>query len=183
MKITKDTLPSLHDVNAFLTLYPEFCCTVLDAARLAPHFAPLRLVEAHGAWVNDMNRVEEREEQLQDGLDHFKQCGHLAFWLRRMSPVVEAIDTTQNLADAEGLPVTSNEEAFRNLLFGYLNEYLAFDFCYQICRFYESGLSGGQERVNSRVLSADYYRTMCHFLKYKTVSPHSLFLIYKSIFV
>jgi hypothetical protein len=32
-------------------------------------------------------------------------------------------------------------------------------------------------------LSVDYYRTVCHFLKYKTVSPHGIFLLYKSLFL
>ena len=73
--------------------------------------------------------------------------------------------------------------AFRGLLLPYANEYLAFDFGFQIVKFYELGKEGGSKRANEMALSRDYYKTVCHFLKYKTVSPHALNLIYRSLFL
>lgn len=181
-EITKDTLLSIEDCNAFVAAYPKYVADVLASARLLPKFAIQRLVEAHGAWQNDLHRVEENEPELSEGLDHFKRCGHLVFWLRRMSPMVEAIDLTRNLGDAEGFPLTDHEREFRELLFGYANEYLAFDFGFQVCKFYERGKADGSARAQSLNPTVEYYRTMCHFLKYKTVSPHAIFLIYKSLF-
>ena len=140
-------------------------------------------MKAHGAWLSDLKRVNDHEPQLGGGLDHFKRRGHFAFWVRRMSPVVEAIDSTKNIADAEGYPLSVDEIAFRDLLFGYSNEYLAFDLGFQFCRYYEIGKTGGSARAQSLVLSEDYIRMACHFLKYKNVSPHSLYLIYKSLFL
>ena len=100
-----------------------------------------------------------------------------------MSPIVEAVDATTNLADAEGMPLSDDEKAFRDLLFGYVNEYIAFDIGFQFCRYYETAKKGGSERATNLILSEDYLRTTCHFLKYKNVSPHALFLIYKSLFM
>jgi hypothetical protein len=182
MLITKDTLPALADRQKFVSTFSEYVKTAMGAARLFPRLAEPRVIEAHGAWQDDLQRVANREQNLDDGLDHFKQMGHLAFWVRRMSPVVEAHDITANIADAPGMPITADEQAFRDLLFAYSNEYLAFDFGYQICLFYERGKAPPSQRAETMLLSREYYNTMCHFLKYKTVSPHALFLIYKSLF-
>lgn len=168
--------------DSFVKIYTDYACSVLQEARLYPKFSKPRLIEARGAWDNDLKRVEEHEPNLTEGLDHFKQAAHLIFWLRRMSPLVELVDTTSNLADSEGLPLTTDEVAFRAILLPYHNEYLAFDFGFQIIKFYELGKSDPSERAETIQLSADYYRTMCHFMKYKTVSPHAINLIYRSLF-
>lgn len=185
MFITANTLPEMATANGFVANYTTFVIDAMKAARLYPRFSIQRLVEAQGAWQNDLSRVGAHEPNLEDGLDHFKQCGHLAFWIRRMSPLIEAADLTQNAADPPGYDVSEGEQEFRNLLFAYANEYLAFDLGFQICKYYESNKAGAPEasaRAKALVLDHDYYKTMCHFLKYKTVSPHAMFLIYKSLF-
>ena len=35
----------------------------------------------------------------------------------------------------------------------------------------------------SFTVSMEYIESVCHFLKFKQVSPHALYLIYKSLFV
>lgn len=184
MQIEAGTLSSLQNRDTFVATYMQFVVDVVGSgARYFPKFVVQRLYDAHSAWLDDLQRVGDREPSLDEGLDHFKQCGHLAFWLRRTSPIVEMIDSTQNIADAPGWPLTDMERKFRDLLFAYHNEYLAFDFGYQICRYHEIAKSGGSSRASSLVPTVDYYTTMCHFLKWKTVSPHAVFLIYKSLFV
>lgn len=183
MRIDRNTLKDMLVPSKFSGTYTGYVVETLGGARLFPKFAPLRVVEAHGAWKEDLTRVGDREPNLDDGLDHFKQSGHLAFWLRRMSPLVEAVDLTENVADAAGYPLTDTEKAFRDLLFGYANEYLAFDFGFQFCKFYEMNKPDGSQRAKAIRLPMDYYQSTCHFLKYKTVSPHAMYLIYKSLFV
>jgi len=100
-----------------------------------------------------------------------------------MAPIVEAIDTTKNLGDSAGYPLSPDEIAFRELLLGYCNEYIAFDYAFQICKYYELGKVPPSSRAAAVALSREYYQTMCHFLKYKNVSPHALHLIFKSIFL
>jgi len=173
----------MEDRDIFVSTYRDYACHVLANARFSPQISIQKLTEAHGAWKNDLSRVGENEPQLDEGLDHFKRSGHLAFWLRRMSPLIEANDLTRDIADAEGFPLTKTEELFRELLFGYGNEYLAFDLGYQLCKFHEIAKADSSTRAKYLVPDTDYYKIICHFLKYKSVSPHAMYLIYKSLFV
>ena len=181
--INKDTLPRLHDRETFVASFKEYVTDVLiESAQLFPIFSDPRIIEAHGAWLTDIERVEKHEPNLSEGMDHFKQCAHMAFWIRRMSPLIDASEAG-GLYSGDPPPITDDMQAFRELLFAYSNEYLAFDFGYQICRFYEINLTDASPRAKELVLTEDYLRTACHFLKYKTVSPHALFLAYKSLFM
>lgn len=166
----------------FISTFRSYAEAVLMKGRLIPVFSKPRILEAHGAWQNDIHRVGEFEKNLGNGLDHFKQCGHLAYWLRRMSPVVEAHDITTNIADAEGYALSDGEIQFRKLMLGYCNEYLSFDLGFQIVKFYEKKSNASDDWATKLQPSTDYLMTICHFLKYKHVSPHSLHLIYKSLF-
>lgn len=181
MRITGSTLPDMARCEVFIGTYTGYVAETLALARLFPKFAVQRVVEAHGAWQADVARVGQHEPRLSDGLDHFKQCGFLAFWLRRMSPMVDAVDLTENVGDAAGYALSAEEKEFREILFGYGNEYLAFDFGFQICRFYEISKDGGSKRAEELVLPPDYYQSLCHFMKYKNISPHAMYTIYRSL--
>ena len=182
MRLEKGVLDTIQDREKFVRHYCDFVSYSLRACRLYPVMSSTRLADAHGAWCNDIDRVGTQEKNLADGLDHFKQCGHLIFWLRRMSPFIEARDDTKNLGDAEGMPLSDDEKAFRKLLSGYANEYLAFDYGLQICKFYEIGKEPSSEFAKTLAPSREYYVATCQFLKYKNVSPHGLHLILKSLF-
>ncbi len=180
MDIEDKLLASIEaDEQKFVSVFRSYAEDVFRQCRLYPRLLMPRMIESHGAWRNDLQRVGGHEPELEEGLDHYKRCGHLTFWLRRMSPVIEAVDLTGSISDAPGYPLSEDEKAFRELLFGYAKEYLAFDFGYQFCLFYEQG----SPRAECMRLSEEYLWTMCHFLKYKTVSPHALFLIFKSLFL
>jgi len=184
MQISAGILEKIvEDEQAFCDTFIEYTRQTFAHAQLFPKLSMPRLVETRGAWHNDLHRVEEHEPNLENGLDHFKRCGDLAFWIRRMSPLIDAYDIQNNLADGAQPDLLPREARFRELLFGYANEYLAFDFGYQFCSYYEQAKEGGSNRAKNLQLSEDYIRSMCHFLKYKTVSPHALFLIYKSLFL
>ncbi len=87
-----------------------------------------------------------------------------------------------DFGDAEA-PMSAREKGFRTLLISYSNEYLAFDFGFQICKYYEAKHKKRPSyRARELVLSEKYYQTTCHFLKYKTASPHALQLLFKSLF-
>lgn len=181
MEITGGRLQAIEaDENEFLAFYSEYSEDILHLARLFPRLSRPRVLEAHGAWTKDLERVGANENKLQDGLDHFKRAGHLAFWLRRMSPIVEFVDETTNIADGAEYDLMKHEHEFRDLMAGHANEYMAFDIGFQYCKFYE--LSVGSKIAEGIELSEDYIRTTCHFMKYKQVSPHALFMIYKSLF-
>lgn len=165
----------------FVRIYSKYVYYVLNKARLEPRLSVPRLIEARGAWKNDLDRVGTHEPKLLDGLDHFKHAAHLAFWLRRIAPLVEAVDVTQNISDAQGYPLSEAENSFRAILHPYAAEYLAFDFGYQIVKFYENGHCPISKKPN-KVDVDNYYYNICHFMKYKNVSPHAMYLIYSSLY-
>ncbi|MEI9930702.1 MAG: hypothetical protein WDM89_09160 [Rhizomicrobium sp.] len=147
-------------------------------ALLSPKFSPARLRDAHYAWRLDIKRVEATEPNLGDGLDHFKQSAHLAYWLRRKSPIVDYHDWAAEIEDLNDL--YPDEVERRDLLLRYGEEYLAFDFGLKICTYYElERLDNPRSSVPK--LSKEYIFDVCHMLKFKHVSPHAMYLIYKSI--
>jgi hypothetical protein len=181
LQINNTTLSELidSDKNKFVRIFTTYCDHTLRVARLDPVLSKARLYEVRGAWKNDLERVSSNERNLSEGLDHFKQCGHLAFWIRRFTPLIEFHDQTKNIGDSEGYPLSDYELKFRALLAGYGNEFLAFDFGFQIVKFYQSGL--GSKRANF-MPDQDYVETICHSLKYKAASPHSMHMLYRSLF-
>jgi len=180
MQITKDTLGTMVTRDGFKRVFSTYAMAVLGEARLYPRLSLPRICDAQSAWSSDLEHLHTREPHLGDGPDHFKQCGLLAFWLRRLSPVVEVVDL--DFGNSE-LPMTKDQLDFRELLFGYCNEYLAFDLGYQFCRFYEvEQVEKPSERARSLLPSLAYCKTICHFIKFKTVSPDAMHLIYRSLF-
>ena len=75
MRISKNHLADIVDRDTFVRKFSDFATDVLRTCRLLPVASKPRLYEAHGAWKNDLTRVGEHEPHLEDGLDHFKQCG------------------------------------------------------------------------------------------------------------
>lgn len=150
-------------------------------ALLSPIFSEARLRDAHRAWLADLARIRGAEPNLKEaGLDHFKQCAHLAYWLRRKSPIVDYEDWA---AKVEGLgDLYSDEVQRRDLLRRYGEEFLAFDFGYKICLYYEMERLENP-RSEPPALTLTHLIDICHMLKFKNVSPHALYLIYKSIFM
>lgn len=180
--VTEALLPSLaKSGKEFESHFFQYATEVSEPAHLMPRFVRYRVGDAYTFWVDDLKRVEFAERNLTNGLDHFKQCGHLAYWLRRSSPIVEFLDSSGAYATEVGHLDEYGEE-LRTLLYKYGAEYLAFDFGYQICLFYERNKAEATERAKSLVISGDYIEMVCNFLKCKNVSPHSLSLIYKSLF-
>ncbi len=127
-----------------------------------------------------MLRLQSREPHLHEGLDHFKQSANLAYWLRRMSPVVEFKDFAAELEGMDDL--YPDERDLRKFLTKYGTEYLAFDFGFQVCLYYQLERTQNPSQF-SPALSGEYLVDVCHMMKFKHVSPHAMFLVYKSIFI
>lgn len=176
-----DILPSMAQFPAFDKTFRNYAKGEAWAALLGPVFSPRRLYDAHFAWRSDLERMGDREAELDGEPDHYKQAGLLAFWLRRESPVVEFNDLQQTIGEEGGL--YPSEEEKRDLLTKYGSEYLAFDFGFQLCQYYVSAeLDGGIDDAAPAV-TREYLQDICYFLKFKHVSPHSLYLIYRSLFL
>ncbi|BBK30369.1 hypothetical protein STHU_10030 [Allostella humosa] len=181
MAIDGRCLPNLAQLDFFVDEFVAYCDETLDLGKLRPHYSISRIRDAHHAWRDDLARVGAAEPNLAEGMDHLKQCGHLAYWLRRMAPVIDYEDV---LKAAEDDPEPYPEEAaFRSMITGYGTEYLAFDFGRKICSIYEELRVDRGTPFQHPAITATYIKDTCHMLKFKHVSPHSMYLIYRSLFL
>jgi len=132
----------------------------------------LRLLQAQDYWHRDILRLQETIRQTDpDTLpepDEFKQAAFLAYWLRRRMVVdrVQADDID---------------------LVRYMNEIVAFLIGFRICHFHQAirpDIVGeeAKRRIRQFRLHEDYVWELAIFLHHKNVSPHALYLIYKSLF-
>jgi hypothetical protein len=156
-------------------------CHVLMSAR--------RLGEAHEYWYEDTKRT--LSYGVEDGtkdLDHFKNSAFLAFWLKRMVPINECQRQARvfgtddfDLIDVKKFILKSNEICA--LLIGF-----------QICLFYEMSklvtlngnvvplLPNRSERLKSIRFPPGLLADFAMVLKHKNMSPHGLYLMYRSLF-
>ncbi|WP_141699306.1 hypothetical protein [Candidatus Thiosymbion oneisti] len=183
MKVTQGILEHIRDPETFNRVVVEHADEIYQSCLLVPVFSRARASDAYTAWENDVRRVAEFDLGGKP-LDHLKQAAHLAYWLRRMGPIIDSRDSSKNIQDGAGyVDLTKDQETLRELLFKYSTEYLAFDLGYQICAFYEKAKAGASGRNQNFAPTTEYVDTVCHFLKFKNISPHALFLIYKSLFL
>ena len=122
-----------------------------------------------------MARVKAIELRGVSEPDHFKRAAHLAYWLRRCSPVIEV--------NEELTHDFKNVDKLREFYFRYGNEFVAFDVGYQLCLYFEANKEGAKHSLTDYKLTSEYIHIVAHFLKTKNVSPHALFLIYTSLFL
>lgn len=153
------------------------------------HMSVRRLGEAHDFWLEDVDRV--LKVGIQAGttdLDHFKHASFIAFWLRRMIPVN---DTNREPQSVMARTATSAEQS---KFFRYGNELCALLIGFQLCLFYESSKALEKDgKIVPVVPDRMAYIKEINFpeglrddfamvLKHKNISPHSLYLLYKSLF-
>jgi hypothetical protein len=133
-----------------------------------------RLLEAHQFWTQDMERLRRFELPTSPSIDQFKQAGHLVYWLRRSSPIVKT-----ELAE----PADEGGEKERLAFFlKYDSQYCALVLGFELCAFHCANAEGSRFYASDYQLDRDYAEVTCHFLKVKSVSPHALHLIFKSLF-
>lgn len=147
-----------------------------------------RLREAHSFWQEDVRRT--LRESMPDGtthLDHFKNASFIAFWLRRMLPINET--QRRPFDPRKGGPGHDFGQFFQ-----YGNEISALLIGFQICLFYEASRmteqSSGAVPINpdrekylrGLKFPPSLLNDFAMVLKHKNISPHSLYLMYKSLF-
>lgn len=147
--------------------------------RLKVQVSRRRVEDAWDFWQDDLYRVREIEFKKKTELDHFKRAGHLTYWLRRCSPVIVVEETETEF---------ENVRKLREFYYRYGCEYISFYIGFRLCRFVEAyRIRDSAARTDSGLmpedyeLDADFIETVSHFLKAKNVSPHALFLIFKSL--
>jgi hypothetical protein len=149
--------------EAYTDIAAQYSCEVWLSAR--------RLAEAHMLWEHDLTNMTITDS---DTPDHFKQAGFLAYWLRRRVVV-------ERSAEGEGMP----EVIYRDDFLRYCNEWSAFLIGFRICLPFEADRLRGEARMqdlHTFRLNPEYLRDLAVLLHHKNVSPHSLYLIYRSLF-
>jgi len=198
-----DLFERLSDQNWFKRFLRTQYSIIYLSGRLRPQIIMNRLDESFELWQKDLVRIRHVEENVGEP-DHLKQAGHLAYWLRRAAPISEAVPA---LAGDE-MPVQTwpivvqtfgsemlaeRQKILRDMLLQYGNEYAAFDIGFRICRYFEAKrIERSPDRSEGAAVPQDirnmnpslsYLHDVAHFLKEKNVSPHALYLIYRSLFL
>lgn len=176
-KLTDPLKEIKENKQTFFNVVQNQLSVLLQPYQLRGDLSLARLNEAHFYWLADLGRIGTHEL---DGAnpDHFKQAGHLAYWIRRVRPIsnLEVINVDSK---ADMSPEDAYADEYR-LYFNYGNEYLAFELGYHLSLFYILFAATKPGRIVTP--SWDFIECTCHFLNAKNVSPHALFLIYKGFF-
>ncbi len=157
---------------------------VFNMEPVTPVLSEYWIYQAHYRWAKDMEHSSKKEY---DGrpLDHFKRAGFLCYWLRRCPPMAELMSNPD---------LTFAQIKFRDpnkILTQYGNVFAAFDIGLRICRYWEFARTdiNYDSETRQRILKfsipqrSEFIEDICYTLAEKNISPHSLHMLYKSLFL
>lgn len=174
MHVSSQTFQDLRDEAQFTDFTSNYLKVLLEGTGLRPVVNVNRLTDVHKAWCEDVDRMAHNfgstYRQTDPTPNHFKQSGNLAFWWRRMAPIID-------FEAAEPHPTGDLEKRNRKFMLQYGNEYFALSLAYHLCLPFETGGAAREFK-----LGEDYISDFCYTLKYKNVSPHMLTLTLQSLF-
>ncbi|WP_142252692.1 hypothetical protein [Bradyrhizobium sp. UNPF46] len=130
-----------------------------------------RIREARELWLNEIQNMK-----ISGGgePDHFKQAGFLVYWLRRR--IVISI-----VREGTGFVGTARQRVFLERP----NETCAFLLGFRICLYFVASKRAGPEReeyLSSIALDEAFVNEASILLFEKQLSPHAMYLIYRSLF-
>ena len=184
----KDIVKKLEDREWFIEcitfnyglLASKWGCSAIMSVR--------RLGEAFDFCREDHTRTLAEGIATSVTLDHFKQASFIAFWLRRMLPINQTliVDNYRSVSEA----ANANEDQRFFLRYG--NEICALLIGFQLCLFYEIcpleedpvvlEIPNRTENLKQYSLPQRTIADLVMVLKHKNMSPHALYLLYKSLF-
>ena len=141
---------------------------------VASHFgceaeiSEIKLLEAQSTWLHDLRNLRVAES---DEPDHFKHAAWLCHWLRKKS-VISRLGIHQ-------------EERLTEVFEDHFNEYVAFAIGLKLVIFYECCERGLSDETIAKSVATSaipaLIRDVAVYLSHKNVSPHAIYLIYKSL--
>lgn len=157
---------------------------VFDMEPVSPVLSDYWISQAHLRWTKDVSYVSTKEYEG-GALDHFKYSGFLCYWLRRCPPLSD-ICWNADLALA-GIRYRHP----KTILTQYGNVFAAFDIGLRICRYWESARTDipYPTATRAKIMTftipqrSEYIEDVCYTLAEKNISPHSLNMLYKSLFI
>lgn len=151
-----------------------------------------RIGDAHDYWLGDVERtLTSSTDDETTELDHFKHGAFIAFWLRRLVIINDIWFRPEDHATSiagESVPSVAQIQFYR---FG--NEICALYAGFFICLAYETYAKTERLRqgdVTRVITDATYVQAIPDtirneypkLLKHKNVSPHALYMLYRSLF-
>jgi hypothetical protein len=187
-----DLFSKLEDAEWFAEFVKfQYQRIVFDMEPIVPAISEYWTAQAHYRWSKDTARVRSKEY---DGrpLDHFKLSGFLCYWLRRCPPLT----SLHHNPDLKFASVKLRGEPSK-ILVQYGNVFAAFDIGLRICRYWEAARTdikydadakrdaAVRQRIARLSISRNskYVEDICYTLAEKNISPHSLNMLYKSLFL
>ena len=185
-----------RDVNFFTSCVTGAAVDVSAAYYCHLDVSQTRLLEVWDFWNGDVRRTsimgfsQIDRATLEDynaadvELDHFKQAAFLSFWIRRLSPII----AVNEIADPN-----IEHKRQQGRFFAFANEILAFNVAIQLCGYYEQQRWEGQgiarlprspiDVFAGRISSWQVMRDFVMIMRHKNMSPHALYLIFKTMFL
>ncbi len=139
-------------------------------ACLEPLFSRNFMKDAYQCYKGDIERLDGN---MKTNPDHFKCAGCLAYWLRRHAPVYKFKENEETMLSPE-------QQELRSMITDYGNAYLAFMLGYKACKFFQENDIKKPKLPGN--LDKNYLETICYLMKYKSISPHAMGMIYRSLF-
>ena len=137
--------------------------------------SPTRLHEAQVLWINDLEGMIEGGKISQPTVEpcEYKHAAFLCYWLRRRV-IVESCSRLDTEAPVSNLDFNR-----------FKSEFIALHVSLELLGYhvFSEGAQVGSDMSSSVVLSNDFVHEMLVLLHHKNVSPHSLYLIFKALFV
>lgn len=201
LELLSSNFSYFHDsiLNEFVDIASAYFCTIEVSKNI--------MLDVWDFWNQDIVRNSERGfrqtvrqtgETVQMSADHLKRAAFLTFWIRRMRPII------RNDAAVEIAPglTTDDVRMWQNRFMGFDNEICALATGLALASIYEKASAKSDKvavlrpvaarrhtdfrylarELNLRFGDWDYVRDYLMVMKYKNMSPYSLYLIFKTVF-
>lgn len=179
-----DLFDKLHDPYWFIDFIKHQYGQIFSVEKFVPEISSYQAHQAHERWVTDIERIRVNENGGLS-LDHFKLAAHLAFWLKRFSPVAK-FKQNQDLKIAN---VRTRDDG--SYIYSYGNSQAAFLLGFRICSFWEAMKLDHTRTKADKIRPQDFnladhkdfLQNVSYVLADRSSSPHALFLVYKALFI
>lgn len=160
--------PEISEQQIFLSVMAAEYDSIASSFGCEVDPEPQKLLEAHEYWIDDLDSLGIIDS---DEPDHYKHAGWLCHWLRKKMPIGRVIVRDHSIVSEE----------FQD----YHNELTAFIIGLRLVLFHEACRFGYSDEMIVEVLKGYSYTAIHHdiavFLSHKSVSPHSIYLVYRSL--
>lgn len=180
-----DIFTKLHDQEWFVNFIKyQYKDIFFKSETVNPQISEYMLMQAHEHWVSDVGRISSNEYNGKN-LDHFKHSAILCFWLRRFPAITDYFPDPSLKAFGQSVIIDNKD------LFNHGVHQASFDIGFRICSYWEA-MRADCEDVYGKILEPGDFKIGRHkeftndvgyVLSEKNVSPHTLNLIYKSLFL